>query len=272
MIAIGNRQSFWFEITMTFAAALLAVSVMMVFCVFFSQSPIWHNMDIFLSGEVKDAFFISLETSLVATAVIFVIGLPVAYILAVKEFKGKVVLDSLIDLPIVFPPLVSGLALLVLLGPHGVIGGLFEKIGISIVFSRTGIIVAQTFVAAPFFIKTVKESIGAIPQNMLSASYTLRASRSYTFFHVILPLSKNGIYAGLVMCWARALGEFGATSMVAGCIPGKTETMTLAIYSKSMSGDLSTATAIALLLTLFAFVSLIMMRCLFRKYGNVYTN
>ena len=272
MIAAGNRKSFLFETAMTFAAALFAVSVAMVFLVFFSKSPVWSNLGIFISSEVKDALFISLETSLTVAAVTFVIGLPVAYVLAVKNFKGKVIIDSLIDLPIVFPPLVSGLALLVLFGPNGAIGGIFERFDIGIIFSKTGIIIAQTFVAAPFFIKTVRESIAAIPQNILSASYTLRASRLYTFIHVILPLVRNGLCAGLVMCWARALGEFGATAMVAGSIPGKTETMTLAIYSKSMSGDFTTSTAIALLLTVFAFVSLIVMKTLFRKYGNVYTN
>lgn len=272
MIVTGNRSSFIFEIVMTVGAALFAVSVAIVFCAFFSQSPVWSNMSIFLSGEVKDALFISLETSLTAAAVIFITGLPIAYILAVKDFKGKVIIDSLIDLPIVFPPLVSGLALLVLLGPNGIIGGFFGKFDISILFSKTGIIIAQTFVAAPFFIKTVRESIASIPKNILSASYTLRGSRAYTFFHVILPLSRNGLCAGLVMCWTRALGEFGATAMVAGSIPGKTETMTLAIYSRSMSGDFNTATAIALLLTVFAFVSLTVMKSLFRKYGNVYQN
>ncbi len=221
---------------------------------------------------MKDALFISLETSLIVVVVTFIAGLPVAYVLAVKNFKGKIIIDSLIDLPIVFPPLVSGLALLALIGPNGIVGEIFGKFDTSIVFSKTAIIIAQTFVAAPFFIKAARESIAAIPQNILSASYTLRASRAYTFFHIILPLSKNGLCAGLVMCWARALGEFGATAMVAGCIPGKTETMTLAIYSKSMSGELNTATAIALLLTIFAFVSLIIMKNLFRKYGNVYTN
>lgn len=272
MITTGNRQSFLFETVMTFAAALFAVSIAMVFLTFFSQSSLWSDMSVFLSDEVKDALFISLETSLTATAVIFIIGLPIAYVLAVKDFKGKVVIDSLIDLPIVFPPLVSGLALLVLLGPNGIVGEFCGKFDISILFSQTGIIIAQTFVAAPFFIKTVRESIASIPKNILSASYTLRGSRAYTFLHVILPLSRTGICAGLVMCWARALGEFGATAMVAGCIPGKTETMTLAIYSRSMSGNLNTATAIALLLTVFAFVSLIVMKSLFRKYGNVHTN
>ncbi len=272
MIGAGNRKSFLFETTMTFAAALFAVSVAMVFLFFFSKSPVWSNLSIFISDEVKDALFISLETSLMVAAVTFFIGLPVAYILAVKDFKGKVIIDSLIDLPIVFPPLVSGLALLVLLSPNGAFGGFLNKFDVSIIFSKTAIIIAQTFVAAPFFIKTVRESIAAIPQNILSASYTLRASRFYTFIHVILPLIRNGLCAGLVMCWARALGEFGATAMVAGCIPGKTETMTLAIYSKSMSGDFNTSTAIALLLTVFAFVSLIVMKTLFRKYGNVHTN
>jgi molybdate transport system permease protein len=269
MISAENRQSLWFEAFMAFAAALFAVCVVMVFWTFFSRSSLWGNLSIFLSEEVRSALFISLQTSLTVVGVTFIAGLPIAYILAVKDFKGKVIIDSLIDLPIIFPPLVSGLALLMLLGPDGAVGEILEKFDLRIVFSKTGIIIAQTFVAAPFFIKTVRESIASIPANILSASYTLRASRSYTFFHVILPLSKNGLCAGLIMCWARALGEFGATAMLAGCIPGKTETMTLAIYSKSMSGDFNTATAIAVMLTVFAFISLVVMKNVFRKYENV---
>jgi molybdate transport system permease protein len=212
------------------------------------------------SPVVFSAIRISLHTSLAVVCLAFFLGLPIAYLLALNDFKGKVLLDTLLDLPIVMPPLVSGLALLVLLGGEGLVGGWLSRWHIDLIFTKKGIILAQFFVAAPFFIKTVRESIAAIPKNLLAASATLNASPLFTFTHLILPLSKKGIWAGLVMTWARALGEFGATSMVAGCIPEQTETMTVSIYMQAMSGGLETATAIALILMVFSFVFLLIVK------------
>jgi len=158
------------------------------------------------------------------------------------------------------PPLVSGLALLILFGGTGLLGKLLNKWGLNIIFTKKGILIAQLFVASPFFIKTVREAIASIPQNLLAASATLGASPFYTFRKVILPLSKSAIWAGLTMTWARALGEFGATAMVAGCIPQQTETMTIAIYMGAMSGELATASALALILVVFSFVSLLVFK------------
>jgi len=212
------------------------------------------------SPQVFSAIWVSLQTSLAVVVLAFLMGFPIAWLLALKQFPGKTLLDTLLDLPIVMPPLVSGLALLILLGGEGVLGSVLERWHISLIFTRRGIILAQFFVAAPFFIKTVRESIAAIPSNLLAASATLRASPLYTLVHVIFPLSKKGIWTGLVMTWARALGEFGATSMVAGCIPQQTETMTVSIYMQAMSGGLETATAIALILMVFSFVFLLILK------------
>lgn len=217
------------------------------------------------SQAVLSSVLISLQTSLAVVLLAVVLGLPIAYLLAMKEFPGKNFLDTLLDLPIVMPPLVSGLAILMLLGPDNPFGRLLNSINLDFIFTRKGIIIAQFFVASPFFIKTVKESMASIPKNLLAAAETLHASKLYIFRHVVVPLCKNGILAGIVMCWARALGEFGATAMVAGCIPGKTETMTLAIYSQSMSGDLNSAVVLALCLTLFSFSALLIMKSFFRS-------
>lgn len=212
------------------------------------------------SPQVFSAIWISLQTSLAVVVLAFVLGFPIAWLLALKRFPGKTLLDTLLDLPIVMPPLVSGLALLILLGGEGMLGSLLARWHINLIFTRKGIILAQFFVAAPFFIKTVRESIAAIPPNLLAASATLHASPLYTLVHVIFPLSKKGIWTGLVMTWARALGEFGATSMVAGCIPRQTETMTVSIYMQAMSGGLETATALALILMVFSFVFLLILK------------
>jgi molybdate transport system permease protein len=272
MTVYAEKKSLIFD-GLTFCGAMVYILLLcLVFGTFFIGAKVWNHLEILISAQVRDAVFISLQTSLLVVFFTFVLGLPVAYILALKEFKGKVVVDTLIDLPVIFPPLVSGLALLLLLGPNGPLGVLFEKLDLSLLFTKKAIIAAQFFVSSPFFIKTARESIAAIPENLLSASYTLRGSRAYTFFHVILPLSRNGLCAGLVMCWTRALGEFGATAMVAGSIPGQTRTMTLSIYSDAMSGDLKAATATAFILTVFAFVSLIIVKNIFKKYQHVYQN
>jgi len=227
-----------------------------------SLQELWRQ---FHSPLVLSAIWISLETSLAVIGLTLLLGMPVAYLLALKEFKGKALLDTLLDMPIALPPLVSGLALLILLGGTGLVGKILNKWGLGVIFTKKGIVIAQFFVATPFFIKTVKEAIMSIPRNLLAASATLGASPFYTFRWVILPLSKSGIWAGLVMTWARAMGEFGATAMVAGCIPRQTETMTIATYMQAMSGDLAPATAIAFILMVFSFVSLLVFKSRLKK-------
>ncbi|HPA15896.1 MAG TPA: ABC transporter permease [Desulfobacterales bacterium] len=217
------------------------------------------------SPVVFSAVWISLQTSFAVVFLTFFFGFPISYLLALNHFKGKAILETLLDFPIVMPPLISGLALLIFLSGDGLAGRILNHWNISLIFTKKGIILAQLFVAAPFFIKTAKESIGAIPKNLLAASATLSASKFFTFRRLILPLSKTGILAGLIMAWARALGEFGATAMVAGCIPRQTETITIAIYMHAMSGNLETSTALALVLMVFSFCSLLVFRAIFKK-------
>jgi molybdate transport system permease protein len=219
----------------------------------------------FSSPLVFSAVWISLQTSLAVVGLTCVFGFPTAYLLAVKEFKGKAVLDTLLDLPTVLPPLVSGLAVLLLVSRSGWVGSFLERLAIHLIFTKKGIILAQLFVAAPFFIKTVRESIAAIPKNLLAASATLHGSPWFTLRKLILPLCRNGVWVGAMMTWTRALGEFGATAMVAGAIPGKTATMTLMIYLQAMSGEQDEAVALALLLLIFAFVTLLVLKIRFKQ-------
>jgi len=250
----------WFELSLLVVSALFFVFTVLVVFTLFTTTSLKELLHELRSFTVASAIWISLETSFAVVVLTFFLGLPVAWLLALKEFKGKEVLDTLIDIPIVLPPLVSGLALLIMLGGTGIVGKVLNQWGLRIIFTKKGIILAQFFVAAPFFVKTVKETIKNIPKNLLSASATLGASEFYTFRKVILPMSKSGIMAGLVMTWARAIGEFGATAMVAGCLPGKTETMTIAIYMQAMGGSLSSAGALALILTVFSFLSLLIFK------------
>jgi molybdate transport system permease protein len=215
-------------------------------------------------GSLLPVLAVSLETSAVAALLALCLGTPVAYVLARREFRGKIAVETLLDLPVALPPMVAGLALLLLVSPAGPVGRLLAEAGVTVIFTRTGIILAQFFVALPFYIRSARTAIAAIPPSIPAAAALLRAGEAYTFFHVILPLSREGIISGLVMCWTRALGEFGATAMLAGCIPGLTETLPIAIYTRATAGDLASAGAAAFALAAISFVTLMTLRTVFK--------
>ena len=215
-------------------------------------------------GALLTVLGVSLQTSLCAALLSMVLGTPVAYVLARREFVGKTALETLLDLPVALPPMVAGLALLLLVSPASPVGGALAQAGVSLIFTKGGIVLAQFFVALPFYIRAVRAAIAAIPPAIPAAAALLRASEAYAFFHVILPLSREGVISGFVMCWTRALGEFGATAMVAGCIPGVTETLPVAIYTRATAGDLAQAGAAAFCLAGLSFVTLIALRAAFK--------
>ena len=253
------RSSF-FDLTIALISGLFVCLILFPLIALFTTTSFSELVAQLLSAHVVSAVLISFQTSVTVVLLSLLFGIPVAYLLAMKEFKGKIILDTLIDLPLTIPPLVSGLALLMLLGGNSPFGRLLATSGMEFIFSKQGIVIAQLFVASPFLIKSARGAFESIDKNICHASLVLGASRCYTFRRVMLPLAKNGIYAGMVMTWARALGEFGATSMVAGCIPFRTETMTIGIYQNAMSGEVGASIAIALLLTLFSFTLLIIFK------------
>lgn len=249
-----------FDFFISLIAGIFVCLVVLPMMALFTKISVVELVEQFRSSVVLSAIVISFETSLIVVLLACCLGIPVVYLLAMKDFRGKAILDTLVDLPISIPPLVAGLALLILLGGNSRLGGILSNKGIELIFSKKGIIIAQLFVSTPFLIKSAKEAFESINKNITNASLVLGASKFYTFRKVMLPLAKNGIYAGMVMTWARALGEFGATSMVAGCIPFRTETMTIAIYQNAMSGELTASLAIALLLTVFSFTLLLIFK------------
>ncbi len=249
-----------FDLIISLIAGIFVCLVVLPLIALFTTTSMAELANQFRSSAVLSAVVISFETSLTVVLLACCLGIPVAYLLAMKEFKGKQVLDTLVDLPISIPPLVAGLSLLVLLGGNSQLGSMLNRHGVELIFSKKGIIIAQLFVSTPFLIKSAREAFESINKNLTHASLVLGASKFYTFKKVMLPLAKNGIYAGMVMTWARALGEFGATSMVAGCIPFRTETMTVSVYQNAMSGEMSASIAIALLLTVFSFTLLLMFK------------
>ncbi len=199
---------------------------------------------------IWDALKLSLLVVSVATAIVGVVGLFFSYLLAKTEFRGKELLDAALTLPLVLPPTVTGYYLIVLLGRRGLLGSyIYELTGWSFAFTWQGAVVAAVVVSLPLMIKASRASIESVGPQYELASYTLGKGRFETFLRVTLPLAKRGIYAGLVLAFARALGEFGATLMIAGNIPGKTQTMPLAIYEAVASGNEAQAQVLALVLT-----------------------
>ena len=219
-----------------------------------------------MSGEALNSLMLSLKVAAVATVFVSAIGIAAAYFLARRSFRGKEVLDSLLTLPLVLPPTVTGYYLVLLLGRRGFLGGpLYESLGLSLMFTWQGAAVAAFVVSLPLMIKITRSAIESVDENLISVSSTLGHSELRTALKVILPLSLKGIAAGAALSFARALGEFGATLMIAGNIPGKTDTMPLAIYTKASSGDWAGANAMVAVFTLMSFGFLLAANRFFKR-------
>jgi molybdate transport system permease protein len=193
------------------------------------------------------ALWLSLLTATVSTLLALVTGTPLAYALARWPVRGRAWLELLVDLPVVLPPSVAGLALLMAFGRRGLLGGALGAVGVSLPFTTAAVIMAQTFVAAPFFVRAARIGFAAVDEHMEEAAYAEGASPWQMFRHIMLPLSARAIAGGLVLCWTRALGEFGATILFAGNLPGRTQTMPLAIYL-GFEQNLSVALALSAVL------------------------
>jgi molybdate transport system permease protein len=191
-----------------------------------------------------------------ATVIVAAAGLFFAYFLAKYEFRGKELLDACLTMPLVLPPTVTGYYLIALLGRRGLIGGyIYELTGWTVVFTWQGAVIAAVVVALPLMIKAARASIESVNPDYEIASYTLGKSRLETFLRITLPLARRGLLAGVILSFARALGEFGATLMIAGNIPGQTQTMPLAIYEAVAAGDDRQAQILALILTAISILS-----------------
>lgn len=180
----------------------------------------------------RDALRLSLETTLITVAIILVVGTPAAYLLATRDFRGRSVVITLVELPLVLPPAAAGIALLASLGPSGILGGVVKDAGVTLVFQTAGVVVALTFVSAPFYLRQAQAAFAAVDRRVLEASRTLGAGEAATFARVAIPTARPGLLAGLALAWGRALGEFGATLMFAGSFRGVTQTVPLAIYDR----------------------------------------
>lgn len=216
---------------------------------------------------VVDALALSLTTTIASLVLTVVIGLPLALALARRTFPGATLLETVIDLPIVLPPSVAGLALLLLLGRRGLVGDQLHALGIDIPFTTLAVVIAQTFVSAPFFIRSARTGLSAVDRDLEDAARVDGGTESQVFRAITLPLAAPALAAGLVMSWARSLGEFGATIMFAGNLEGRTQTLPLVVYGEFQGGNLDSSIAAAAILVLAAFGVLVAVRLL--HWGRV---
>ena len=201
---------------------------------------------------VLDALVLSLATATVSTVIVVLFGTPLALVNARCDYRGREIVDTLTDLPIVLPPAVAGIALLMAFGRRGVVGQYLDGSGIPVAFPTVAVILAQVFVASPFYIRQARASFEAIDRLYEDAARTLGASPTTVALRITIPLAWSGLVSGAILSFARALGEFGATIMFAGNFQGRTQTMPLAIYT-TMQGDLTAAISLAIVLVVISF-------------------
>lgn len=241
--------------------ALVAVAFLVLPLVGLVLRAPWGDMwSVLRSASASDALRLSLWTSTLATGIALVIGVPLAFVLARTDLPGLRLLRALVTLPLVLPPVVGGVALLLAFGRNGFVGRLLDSwFGITIPFTPAAVVMAETFVAMPFLIVTVEGALRSANQGYEQAAATLGAGRMTVFRRVTVPLIAPSLGAGAVLCWARALGEFGATITFAGSFPGRTETMPIAVYY-ALEHDPDEAIVLSLVLLAFSVIVLVTLR------------
>jgi molybdate transport system permease protein len=252
----------WFTALLGGALALaLAFLVLPVVAIFVDVGPreLLASLD---DPAALDALWLSLQTSLTAIAIIVVVGTPAAWLLATRAFRGRELVITLIELPLVLPPAVAGIGLLAAVGPQG----LLAPLGVSFTLSTAAVVVALTFVAAPFYLRQAQSAFAALDRTWLDASRTLGASEARTVARVAIPAALPGLSAGLALAWGRALGEFGATLMFAGSFQGVTQTVPLAIYER-FATDFTGALGLSAVLVCVSAALLLAVKLGFRAAG-----
>lgn len=214
--------------------------------------------------QVRQAVTLSMITTGISTGLTLLLGTPLGYLLARQQFRGRTAIDTLLDLPMVLPPSVAGIALLLAFGRRGLVGSYLADLGITIAFTQTAVVLAQLFVAAPFYVKSAIAGFSAVDQELEQAAALDGATHWAVFRYITLPLAGSTLFGGAVMTWARALGEFGATIIFAGNFPGRTQTMPLAIYL-GFELDLMIALTLAAILLALSFGVLFIVKGLLRQ-------
>lgn len=237
----------WFPLALTATLAASAAFLVVPLVAVFAHTTPARLIARLGDPQARDALRLSLETSAIAVGLVVAIGTPAAYLLATRSFRGRTILTTLVELPLVLPPAVAGIALLAAVGPQGILGGVLRSAHVQLVLQTAGVVVALTFVAAPFYLRQAQSAFGAVDRSLLEAARTLGSSEAAGFARVAVPVALPGLAAGLALAWGRALGEFGATLMFAGSFRGITQTAPLAIYEE-FATDFPAALALSALL------------------------
>ena len=218
----------------------------------------WRAM---VSPVAVDALLLSARTTAITMVILIVVGTPAAYVLARVDFRGNRVINTLIDIPVVLPPSAAGIALLLAFGRLGLVGEYLDVFGVTITFTTVAVVMAEVFVAAPFYVRQAATGFAAVDRTIEEAALVDGAGRSTAFFRVTVPLAFPALVAGALTAWARALGEFGATIIFAGSFRGITQTIPLAIFAEFQS-DIDAAVALSVLVLGFAFAVILAVRYL----------
>ena len=249
----------WFAalLVVATAAALLFLTLPVV-AVFVDTSPA-RLLESLGDEGARDALWLSLKTTAIALAIIVVVGTPAAWLLASREFRGRSLAITRVELPLVLPPAVAGIALLAALGPEGLRGAPLDDLGVRLPLTTAAVVTALTFVASPFYVRQAQAAFASVDRTLVDASRTLGASEARTFARVVIPTAAPGLLAGGALALGRALGEFGATLMFAGSFEGITQTAPLAIYDR-FATDFDAALALSAVLVAFSAAILLVVK------------
>lgn len=240
-----------FTALLALAAGIVVVFLAVPLVALFTEVPLRDIPSLLRDPVVQDALAVTVRTNVVANAAILIVGTPAAYFLATRRFRARAIVVTLIELPLVLPPAVAGIAMLSAFGAAGLLGDPLSESGIVLPFSEWAVVIAVTFVAAPFYLRQGIATFESIDPALPDAARTLGASPARTFARVALPLAASGLIAGWVLAFARGIGEFGATIIFAGNVQGRTQTLTLAIYEQ-LDNDFDVALAISILLVVLS--------------------
>jgi molybdate transport system permease protein len=240
-----------FDLLLGVAATVALTFLALPLVALFTQVPLTDVPGLLRDPVVRDALWVTLRTNLIAGALILAFGTPTAFLLARRRFRGRALLVTLVELPLVLPPAVAGIALLSAVGRGGLLGDALAGGGVVLPFTEWAVVLAVTFVAAPFYVRQAIAAFEAVDPQLPAAARTLGASPARTFWRIDLPLAAGGLAAGAVLAFARGVGEFGATIVFAGSVRGETQTLPLAIYDQ-LEANFDAALAIGILLVVLS--------------------
>lgn len=249
MVGVARRAAFGLVAGACLLAALAFFAIPLI--ALFTEVPLRDVPSLLRDPLVTDALKVTARTNLVANLLFVGIGTPAAYLLATRRFRGRSVVVTLVELPIVLPPAVAGIALLAAFGAGGLLGDELQSRGVVLPFTEWAVVFAVTFVAAPFYLRQAIAAFESVDRTHTDAARTLGAGPARTFWRVALPLAASGLVAGWVLAFARGVGEFGATIVFAGAVQGVTQTLTLTIYSE-LDANFDAALAIGVLLVVLS--------------------